>query len=329
MKVRIIGGGLSGATAAAMLKGAGHAVRLFEARPHIAGNCYDSILGGTMTHNYGPHFFHTDDKDVFGFLSRFTDWTEYKHRPKGETKLGLISLPYSKKTKSELGRELTQEEITDVIFKDYSEKQWGVPFSEVPRTITNRIPKTQDCEDPSWFEGQEYQCLPKDGYTQMVSRMLEGVEVILGCNEAEWMDYESDITIYTGKIDHYFNYAYGDLPYRSLDIEHTITSTRLPCAVINHNTRETPYTRSYDNGYFTRGHSGVTVITRELPKQCGRGDIPFYPIPFGSGLATYAKYKELADKESRVVFAGRLATYTYLDMWMAVKQVLLKLNRLL
>lgn len=326
MKVRIIGAGLSGATAAAMFKGAGHAVRLFEARPHIAGNCYDSILGGTMTHNYGPHFFHTDDKEVFGFLSRFTDWTEYKHRPKGETKLGLISLPYSKKTKSELGRELTQEEVTDVIFKDYSEKQWGVPFSEVPRTITNRIPKTQECEDPSWFEGQEYQCLPKDGYTKMVSRMLEGVEVILGSAKTEWKDYDADITIYTGKIDEYFSYVYGDLPYRSLDIEHTITSRRLPCAVINHNTRSTPYTRSYDNAYFTESHAETTVITRELPKECGRSDIPFYPIPFGSGLKTYAKYKDLADRESRVVFVGRLATYTYLDMWMAIKQVLLRLK---
>jgi UDP-galactopyranose mutase len=328
MKAQIIGGGISGATAAVVLKNAGYSVRLFETRNHIAGNCYDSIIGGTMTHNYGPHFFHTDDKEVFEFLSRFTEWIDYKHRPKGETKLGLISLPYSKKTISEIGRELTQEEITDVIFREYSEKQWGVPFDQVPRSITNRIPKTKDCDDPSWFEGQEYQLLPKDGYTQMISRMLNGVEVVLGAGKNDWKSYESDITVYTGKVDEYFNFVHGDLPYRSLDIEHTITSRRLPCAVVNHNTLSTPYTRSYDNAYFTNPHSETTVITRELPKACGRSDIPFYPIPFGSGLKIYSKYKDLAERESRVVFAGRLATYTYLDMWMAIKQVLLKFRNL-
>lgn len=326
MRARIVGAGITGATAAYMLRQAGHSVRLFDVRHHVAGNCYDGLIGGTMTHHYGPHFFHTDDEEVFEFLSRFTEWVEYSHRPLGETSFGLISLPYSKKTISQIGRELTGEEITNVIFKDYSEKQWGVPLHEIPSSITSRIPKAHQCENPTWFEGQKYQVLPKDGYTQMISRMLGGVDVVLGCGRNEWRDYSADITIYTGKIDEYFSYACGDLPYRTLEIEHKITSRRLPAAVINHNTRSTPYTRSYDNGYFLCAQSGTTVVSRELPMACGRDDIPFYPIPFGSGLQMYAAYKKLAAGESNVIFAGRLATYKYLDMWMAVKQVMAKLE---
>ena len=201
MKVKVVGCGLSGVTAARLLKNRGFNVTIVETRNHIAGNCYDSNICGTMVHNYGPHIFHTDDEDVFSFLSGFTEWIPFEYKPKGITKLGPISLPYSKKTVSEIGKELSQEEIVEYIFKDYSEKQWGVPFDQIPKSITNRIPKTKDCEDPTWFEGQKYQCIPKDGYTKMFERMLNGIDVELNCDKDYWKNLEADFVIYTGKID--------------------------------------------------------------------------------------------------------------------------------
>lgn len=325
---KIIGCGLSGITAAVILKLKGYKVKIYEARNHIGGNCYDSNVNGVILHNYGPHIFHTDDEEVFKFLSKFTEWIPFKLQPKGNTKLGLISLPYSKKTQKEIGRELSQEEIIEIIFKDYSEKQWGVDFGKIPKSITNRIPKTKDCEDPTWFEGQKYQCIPKYGYTEMFKKMLEGIEVATGVDKDLWKKYKSDLTIYTGKIDEYFNYCYGELPYRSLDFVHKTSSQKLKHFVINQNNKKVSFTRKYDHSYFTPDHKGMTIITEEYPKTCKSGDVPYYPIPFGEGLQMYSRYKKLADKEKNVIFIGRLATYTYLDMWMAIKQVILKLKNI-
>lgn len=326
MKVKVVGGGLSGSVAARILTNLNHDVVVYETRNHIAGNCYDSNVCGTMVHNYGPHIFHTDDEEVFAFLSQFTEWIPFEYKPKGVTKLGVVSLPYSKKTQNELKRELSQEEIVDVIFKDYSEKQWGVPFEKIPKSITNRIPKTKDCEDPTWFEGQKYQCIPKDGYTKMFERMLQGIDVNLNCNADDWKNEQADITIYTGKIDEYFNFCYGQLPYRSLWFKHTTSENKFDVVTYNQNTKFVDYTRTYDHSFFTANHKGTTIITEEYPEPYNGKNIPFYPIPWGEGLQMYAKYKELADQEKNVIFLGRLATYTYLDMWMAVKQVMLKLK---
>jgi UDP-galactopyranose mutase len=326
---KIIGCGLSGITAAILLREKGYNVTIYDRRNHIGGNCYDSDVMGTLIHNYGPHIFHTNDEEVYNFLSRYTEWFDFKYQPKGNTKLGIISLPYSKKTIKELGRELTQEEISDVIFKDYSEKQWGVPFDEIPKSITNRIPKTKDCEDPTWYEGDKYQCLPKKGYTKMMQKMLEGFTVFLNCKDEQLRDPSFDLTIYTGKIDEYFDYCYGELPYRSLDFIHHTSSIKMPNVVINENNKNTNHTRQYDQSYFNYNHKGSTIITEEYPKECRKEDIPFYPIPWGEGLQTYSKYKELADKETNTIFLGRLATYTYLDMWMAVKQAMLKIKNII
>jgi UDP-galactopyranose mutase len=223
---KVIGCGLSGITAAILLKEKGYNVTIYDRRNHIGGNCYDSNIAGTLVHNYGPHLFHTNDDEVFEFLSRYTEWIPYQNKPKGNTKLGLISLPYSKKTIKEIGKELTQEEIVDIIFKDYSEKQWGVEFKDIPKSITNRIPKTKDCEDPTWYEGEKYQCLPKYGYTKMMEKMLKPFTVILKSKDEYWKSYPSDLMVYTGKIDEYFNYCYGKLPYRSLNLIHQMSSNK-------------------------------------------------------------------------------------------------------
>jgi UDP-galactopyranose mutase len=326
MKVKIVGCGLSGVTAAILLNKKGHEVEIFESRNHIGGNCYDSNVAGTLVHNYGPHCFHTNDEDVFNFLSEYTGWLDFKLKPKGNTELGLISLPYSRTTIKELGRELTQEEIIKYIFKGYSEKQWGVSFDEIPKSIINRIPKTADKIDPSWAEGEKYQCIPLKGYTEMFKNMLDGITVNLGVTQTDWKKHKADLTIYTGKIDEYYDYCYGQLPYRSLHFQHAMSYERMNTFIINQNRRDIPYTRIYDHSYFTHNHKGPTIITQEYSIKHTVNNIPFYPMPFGEGAEIYSKYNELAKKEKNVIFAGRLATYKYLDMWMAVKQAMQKVE---
>jgi len=325
---KIIGCGLSGITSAILLKEKGYNIEIFDKRDHIGGNCFDQNINGTLVHKYGPHMFHTNDDDVFHFLNRYTEWFDFKNKPLGNTELGLISLPYSKKTIKEIGRELSQEEIIQYIFKDYSEKQWGVPFEQIPKSITNRIPKTKDCDDPTWYEGEKYQCLPKEGYTKMMENMLNGFSINLGCENKDWEGYKTDLTIYTGKIDEFFDYSFGELPYRSLLFKHKTSNMKLPVNIINQNTKNVEYTRTYDHSYFNLNHKGSTIITEEYPKQCTKNDIPFYPIPFGEGPNIYNKYKNLAESLKDTLFIGRLATYTYLDMWMSVKQSMIKLKNI-
>lgn len=326
MKIKIIGCGLTGIVSAILCKERGHEVEIFETRNHIGGNCYDSNISGTIVHNYGPHIFHTNDEDVFNFLSRYTDWLEFYNRPKGNTKLGLITLPYSKRTIKELGRELSQEEIIEYIFKDYSEKQWGMSFDQIPKNIINRVPKTKDLENPTWYEGDKYQCIPKYGYTNMMNNMLSDIKVHTSIDKNEWKKYKSDLTIYTGKIDEYYNFVYGELPYRSLKFKHNMEYKKLSNSIINQNTKDIPYTRIYDHSYFTFNHVGPTIITEEYSIQHDSSNIPFYPVTFGNANLIYENYKILSEKEKNTIFLGRLATFKYLDMWMIVRNAFNKLN---
>jgi len=329
MKFVIVGCGLSGVTSARLLRDKGHEVKIFESRNHIGGNCYDVDIDGLYLHKYGPHIFHTDDEEVFEFLSRYTEWINLDYKPVGRTAIGDIPLPYHDKgCEAAIGRTLDQEEIKKYIFKDYSEKQWGVDFEEIPKTITNRIPKTKESESPTWFEGQKYQCVPKEGYTKMFERMLDGIEVILNAGQEEWKQEVCDKVIYTGRIDQYFNFCFGELPYRSLRFDNYPTMDKQDVLVYNECNKENKWTRQYDHSYFSPNHSGETIITREYPKDMEQGDIPFYPIPWGEGQDRYLKYEELAKKEENTIFLGRLAKYKYLDMWMAVKHVCLKLRGL-
>lgn len=323
MKVKIVGCGLTGIVCANLLKQAGHRVEIFETRNHIGGNCYDSNLNGVMVHNYGPHIFHTNDEQVWGFVNQFSDWRHFKYAPLGDTKLGLLQLPYSITTARQIGRELSSEEIIDVIYRDYSEKQWGVPFDQISKTIISRVPVMKNVESPSWYGDERYQGIPKQGYTHMMSNMMGKIKVHLGVTREEWKEVSADITIYTGKVDEYFNYCHGHLEYRSLRFEHEITSKRLSHHAINQCNRRVEYTRLYDHSYFLDQHEPLTVITSEYPIAYDGSGIPFYPIPFGNSQQIYTNhYKEMAKHERNVLFLGRLATYKYLDMWVAIKQAM-------
>ncbi len=356
MKAIIIGAGLSGTSAAVSLLECGYTIEIFESRLHKAGNCSDEKRGITTLHTYGPHLFHTNDDEVWNFLSRFTEWTPNQHKVVADTARGRISIPYNYNTIKQLRGELTDAEIRELIFADYSAKQWGMPWHELPAAITGRVPARRENADDRYFT-DKYQAQPKEGYTKMFERMLEGIPVHLGVGKEEWRKHagKADLVIYTGKIDEYFNYCYGRLPYRSLRFEHYESTERLPHAVINQ-CNPKPYTRIYDHRYFTECNSPAltaepqtlppedalprgavkwdgrsegapaTIITKEYPMAHDSTNEPFYPMPFGPGMELYQKYKKLADAEPRTIFLGRLATYSYLDMWMAVKQAMVKLR---
>jgi UDP-galactopyranose mutase len=323
MKIVVVGCGLSGIVSSIVLKNLGHKVEILDSRNHIGGNCHDSNLNGVIVHNYGPHIFHTNDEHVWKFVNRYTTFNEFKYKPKALlNNHQIISLPYSLTTIKELGRNLSSQEIIDLIYKDYSEKQWGMPFDKISNAILNRVPVLKNEESPSWFGSEKYQGIPSNGYTHMMNNMLDGIKIHLNADKKDFKKIKADLIVYTGRIDEYFNFEYGELPYRTLKFEHEITSNRLFHHAINQCNKINSYTRIYDHSYFLNQNEPLTVITKEYPSQFDGNGIPYYPIPFGTGYELYKKYKKLADNEKNVIFMGRLATYKYLDMWVAIKQAM-------
>lgn len=325
-KAIIVGCGLSGITAAVLLKEKGFDVEIFESREHIGGNCYDYKSFGNTVHKYGPHIFHTNDDAVFEFLSRYTKWRDFHYKPYGNSYFGIIPLPYSKKTIRKIGRELSEEEIREYIFRDYSEKKWGVKLEDLPNYITARIPKVSQEEDPTWFGDQKYQKMPIGGYTQMMESMLDGITVHTGCDPGDWRDYSCDLLVFTGKIDDYYCRAYGRLQYRSLVFENEISNCGMPYFVENQNNKS-QYIRIYDHSYIDGTFSGKAIITKERAVPHNDHNVPFYPMQFGNNQRLYEKYNSIP-KSKNVIFLGRLATYKYLDMWMAIKQAMKAIEKI-
>lgn len=313
-------------TAASILARRGHRVEVFESRHHVAGNCHDAPLSGLLYHVYGPHVFHTNDARVWKFLNRFTRFKTYEHRVEADTSEGRISIPYNARTEEQLGRRLTDSEIRNLIFRQYSEKQWGMPWEMLPVSITSRVPLRRESGDDRYFT-DTFQGIPEGGYTSLVEAMLEGVRVHLNCGEEEWRRHAADLVVYTGKIDALWHYKLGRLPYRSLRFSHERKPEGLGAAVINQcNTKA--MTRIYDNAWLTGkgGERGDTVISTEYPCAHDDTNAPFYPIPSAESVALYAKYKRLMAPERSFMLLGRLACYAYIDMWMAVAQVMKKLE---
>ena len=254
MKINIIGCGLSGITSAILLKEQGHEVEIFETRPHIGGNCYDKKKEGITVHQYGAHIFHTSDEDVWTFLNRYSKFNDYSHKVRANTQLGMISIPYSKKTTEQIGRELSPKEIQELIFRDYSERHWGIPWEDLPKSISGRVPNKRDNYDERYFT-DTYQGIPEKGYTEMFKNMLDGIKVNVGVSKDEYRKLKCDKMVYTGKPDEFFNYSYGKLPYRSLKFEHykadkDANFSFSKGSVINEcNTK--PYNRTIDNGVFS------------------------------------------------------------------------------
>lgn len=329
MKINIIGCGLSGITAAILLKEKGHDVEIFETRSHVGGNCYDEKVDGITVHKYGAHIFHTNDEDVWTFLNRYTSFNDYVHKVRANTSLGLISIPYNNKTKEQIGRDLSASEIQELIFRKYSERHWGIKWEDLPTSISGRVPIKRDNWDERYFT-DKYQGIPSLGYSVMFKNMLDGIKVNVGVSKEEYKKVKCDKMIYTGKPDEFYNFCFGKLAYRSLRFEHKKVGkddnfSWEKGSVINE-CNELSFNRTMDNGVYLKENLPHTILSRDYPEEHNETNDPIYPKDFGEGMKIYSEYKKLIQSEKDVIFLGRLASYKYLDMWMAIKQVMVKLN---
>lgn len=349
----IVGAGFAGSVLAERLaRGSNKKVLICDKRPHIGGNAYDHYNeDGILVHKYGPHIFHTNSREVFEYLSRFTEWRSYQHRVRASVDGQIVPIPINLDTINTLyGLSLTSFEVEeffkkvaepreriktseDVVvsqvgrelyekfFRNYTRKQWGLDPSELDSSVTSRIP-TRTNRDDRYFT-DTYQAMPLHGYTRMFENMLDhpNIKVLLNC---DYREVEKDIPfremIYTGPVDAFFDYRYGKLPYRSLEFKHETHNVKVyqPAPVVNF-PNEHLYTRVTEFKYLTGQEHTKTSIVYEFPQS--EGD-PYYPVPRKENAAIYAQYKTLADDTPDVHFVGRLATYKYYNMDQIVAQAL-------
>ena len=345
----IVGSGLFGAVCARELTDAGKTCLVVEARPHIGGNIYTEEVEGIQVHRYGAHIFHTKDKETWEYVNRFATFNHYVNSPIAVYRDELYNLPFNMNTFSKLWGVKTPAEaqakieeerrayyvenpqnleeqainlvgvtIYEKLVKGYTAKQWGRPCTELPAFIIKRLP-VRFVYDNNYFS-DPYQGIPHEGYTKMVERLLDGVEVRLGCDylaEKETLAKMAHRIIYTGQIDRYYDYCFGPLEYRSVRFEDEILD--IPNyqgnAVVNYTESEVPYTRIIEHKHFVfDSTSPKTVISREYPSAWKVGDEPYYPVNNDENNALYEKYRRLAENDPKVVFGGRLGLYKYYDM---------------
>ena len=349
----IVGAGFAGSVLAERLAaGSDKKVLICDRRSHIGGNAYDHYNdAGILVHKYGPHIFHTNSREVFEYLSRFTEWRPYQHRVRASVDGQIVPIPINLDTINTLyGLNLTSFEVEeffnkvaepvehirtseDVVvnrvgrelyekfFKNYTRKQWGLDPSELDATVTSRVP-TRTNRDDRYFT-DTYQAMPLNGFTRMFENMLDhpNIKIMLNC---DYREIEKDIPfaemIYTGPVDSYFDYCYGKLPYRSLEFKHETHDIQVyqSAPVVNY-PNEHLYTRVTEFKYLTGQEHPKTSIVYEFPKS--QGDA-YYPVPRKENTELYARYKALADRTSNVHFVGRLATYKYYNMDQIVAQAL-------
>lgn len=344
----IVGAGLYGAVFARELTKAGKTCLVIDKRDHIAGNIYTHEMEGIQVHQYGAHIFHTNNKEVWDYLNQFAVFNRYTNSPIANYKGEIYNMPFNMNTFNKMWGVITPAEaaakieeqrkanytenprnleeqainlvgvdIYEKLIKGYTEKQWGRPCTELPAFIIKRLP-VRLTYDNNYFNAL-YQGIPVGGYTAMVAKMLEGVEVRLGqdylADKTSW-DALADKVVYTGPIDAYFAYKLGVLEYRSVRFEtEVLNETNYQGnAVVNYTDAKTPYTRVIEHKHFEFGTQEKTVISREYSAEWKLGDEPYYPVNDEKNSALYAKYKELAAGEENVIFGGRLGEYQYYDM---------------
>lgn len=345
----IVGAGLFGAVFAHEAKEAGKTCLVIDKRNHIAGNIYTAKVKDIDVHQYGAHIFHTSNETVWNYVNHFAKFNRYTNSPVANYKGEIYNMPFNMNTFNKLWGVVTPQEaqakieeqkaayhvenpqnleeqaisligpdVYTKLVKGYTEKQWGKRATELPSFIIKRLP-VRFTYDNNYFN-DDYQGIPVEGYTKMIERMLDGVEVKLEedflKNREAFME-QADKIVYTGMIDEYYNYCYGELEYRSLNFETEVlegVENYQGNAVVNYTEYEVPYTRIIEHKHFTYGTQPDTVITREYPKTWSKGDEPYYPMNDEKNLSLYEKYTELAAKEGNVIFGGRLGMYKYYDM---------------
>ncbi len=359
----IVGAGLYGAVIAREASRLGKKCLVIDRRDHIAGNIYTENISGINVHKYGAHIFHTSDREVWDYVNQFAEFNHYVNSPIAVYKDELYNLPFNMNTFSKMwgirtpaeAKQKIAEQVsslniqtpanleeqalslvgTDVytkLVKGYTEKQWGRSCTELPAFIIRRLP-VRFIYDNNYFS-DPYQGIPIGGYTAMVEKMLEGIEVRLNTDYLTLVREHPDIAkqiIYTGCIDEYFGYRFGPLKYRSVRFE----TQELPMenfqgnAVVNYTDRETPYTRIIEHKHFEFGTQPTTIISREYSAEWKPGLEPYYPVNDLENNALYTRYRQLAESETNVFFGGRLGQYRYYDMDKVIRAALNDLKQLI
>jgi UDP-galactopyranose mutase len=333
MNYLVVGAGFSGAVIARELAEAGHKVWVFESRDHVAGNAYDYVNEyGIRVHKYGPHLFHTNNKAVFEWLSKFTKWIPYKHKVKAQLEDGrFATLPVNRETKDMVGK----ENVLDIFFRPYTKKMWGVELDELNPEIINRVP-IRDDDNEFYFPDDEFQFMPENGYTKLVENILDHENITVKLNtkyEPAWDVVHFDHIFNSMPIDQYFDFKHGALPYRSIKFE-TVTlpiSRALPTATVNF-THDGPKTRvtEWKNIPNHGDNKYNTTLTFEQP--CDYADNNFeryYPVKDrdGKNRELYEKYKN--EQPENMTFIGRCGLYAYLDMHQAINSALATVRKFL
>lgn len=349
----IVGAGLYGAVFAHEMKARGKKVLVIDRRAHIAGNVYTEKIEGIHVHQYGAHIFHTNNKKVWNYITQFAEFNRFTNSPVANYKGKLYSLPFNMYTFNQMWGVVTPEEasaeierqrreitgepknleeqaislvgrdIYEKLIKGYTEKQWGRDCRELPAFIIRRLP-VRLTFDNNYFNAL-YQGIPVGGYTKMVANLLEGIEVRLNTDYLEHkdeLDALAQKVVYTGAIDAYFGYQLGHLEYRSVRFETELLDQPnfQGNAAVNYTDRETPWTRIIEHKWFEFGRDDEgrelpkTIISREYSSEWKPGDEPYYPVNDEKNGELYARYKERAQGEEKVIFGGRLGEYKYYDM---------------
>ncbi|WP_022767900.1 UDP-galactopyranose mutase [Butyrivibrio sp. NC2007] len=349
----IVGAGLFGAIFAREATNRGKKVLVIDKRSTIAGNVYTEKIEGINVHKYGAHIFHTNNKKVWNYITQFAEFNRFTNSPVANYKGELYSLPFNmytfnkmwgvvspdeaialiEKQRKEIKGEpqnleeqaisLVGRDIYEKLIKGYTEKQWGRDCKELPAFIIKRLPVRMTF-DNNYFNAL-YQGIPIGGYTKMVERILDGIEVRL---ETNYLDNKEELCglahkiVYTGPIDEYYDFKFGVLEYRSVSFENELIDkpNYQGNAAVNYTDRETPWTRIIEHKWFEFGKDEEgndlpkTIISREYSTEWKPGDEPYYPVNDEKNNSLYAKYKELADADKNVIFGGRLGVYKYYDM---------------
>ena len=358
----VVGSGLYGAVFAREAADRGKKVLVIDKRPNVAGNIYTEKVEGIHVHKYGAHIFHTNDTKVWKYITRFAEFNRFTNSPVANYRGELYSLPFNMYTFNKMWGVVTPEEaaakieeqkkeacitepknleeqaislvgrdIFEKLIKGYTEKQWGRDCKDLPAFIIKRLP-VRLTFDNNYFNAL-YQGIPVGGYTKMVENMLDGIEVRLNVDflkEREKYEALADRIIYTGAIDAYFDYALGNLEYRSVRFENEILD--IPNfqgnAAVNYTDRETPWTRIIEHKWFEFGKDEAgndlpkTVISKEYSSEWKPGDEPYYPVNDEKNNKLYQEYKKMSEKEEKVIFGGRLGEYKYYDMDVTIRSAL-------
>lgn len=352
----IVGAGLFGSVFAYEANKRGKKCLVIEKRDHIGGNIYTENMEGINVHKYGAHIFHTSNKKIWDYIQQFAEFNRYTNSPIARYKNEVYNMPFNMNTFNKLWGVFTPEEakkkieeelknsnidepknleeqaiklvgktIYEKLVKGYTEKQWGMKATELPAFIIKRLP-VRFIYDNNYFNDL-YQGIPIGGYTQIIEKMLFGIEVKLNYDYFEHKNELENISekiIFTGPIDKYYDYKYGELEYRSVCFETEVLDMEnyQGNAVVNYTEYEVPYTRIIEHKHFEFGTQSKTVISKEYSDKWTKDKEPYYPINNDKNNLLYEKYKELASKDKNIIFGGRLGQYKYYDMHKVIEEAL-------